>query len=155
MSSKFVEIETIKLDLLAEKTAENNIWLSEPDAIALKQRLIQQAESNSADFQNLHWLMATFREILTLSDAPTVERASTACWKEYEDRNRMKGIKQGSEIFGQSDIDVAFASATADRLTASDINLTKREAQSKLSAADFKLWKKAQKALKKQGIDDD
>ena len=39
--------------------------------------------------------------------------------------------------------------------TALSMNLTKKEAQSRLSAEDFKLWKKAQRSMRNKRNDDD
>lgn len=143
--AKYIESEIIRKEL--EDRDETNVWLSNRDVSAMKQILQPQVVNNSLNYENLLLLMLNFAEILKSTDYDFAATACEDCYNEYENKSKHKD--SNSLAFG-SDIDLAFASATAVRLSAADISLSKKEAQSKLSTADFKLWKKAQKSLKKQ-----
>jgi len=143
--------------LRLDETSKVNIWLSDTDSIAIRQNLSQRVEADALALQSLYWLLSCFTEVLKFPNYSAVETLICSCWEHFDARC----MKQSS--FGmESDIDIAYASATANYnninggLTNADMKLSKKEAQSKLSPTDFKFWKKAQRTLKqKQDLNED
>lgn len=154
IESKISELERIRLELCLDEKVKNNIWLSDTDSIALRQRLLQNVEVSSTEMLNLYWLLSCFNKILRMTELSITfsETIILSCWDEFE-------AKRNLSTKFPSEIDIAYANATSNKLSVADMNMSKKEAQSKLSAADFKLWKKAQRALKatskQQFVDDD
>jgi hypothetical protein len=147
-----LDIEAIKRDLQsAADGLVENIWLSESDSIALGQRLSHQVEINSRELEALSWFLESLNKIICLKNSNLVEDCALRCYEEYNNRYRTPGESKKSH--GSEDD----SSVDKDKLTFSveDMALSKKEAQSKLSPLNFRLWKKAQKALKKRNFDDE
>ena len=152
IKSKISELERIRLELILDEKVKNNIWLSDTDSIALRQRLLQNVEVSSAELLSLYWLLSCFKKIIKMAEmgASFGLTMTLSCWDEFE-------AKSSSPKEIPSEIDDSYPDWT-NKLSAADMNISKKEAQRKLSAADFKLWKKAQRALKtttKQHFDSD
>ena len=65
------------------------------------------------------------------------------------DDNDDDGGSSSSSSGSSSDDDDSSSSSSSSLKAALRMNLTKKEAQGKLSAEDFKLWKKAQRSMRK------
>ena len=133
------------------------IRLSDADNSALRQNLVPILEKSESKVSSMLSCAVAFesaiREPWTIGDGDDdgIESLVEEAWRRLQlaldpSSSGDNSIDQGDNDDGSgSDNDDSSSSLKA----ALKMNLTKKEAQTRLSTEDFKLWKKAQRSLRK------
>ena len=128
-----------------------------------RQQLAPKAEAVARDAEKLAVVLVAMHSVIDTNGDTAVSSFDTSAdvlesiWGQYmSDGGGSRGASgtEFSNYDGDSISSSLSASTSKKGLSAADLALSKKEAQRKLSAEDFKLWKKAQKGNKKKSRDD-
>jgi hypothetical protein len=129
-----------------------------------RQQLAPKAEAVARDAEKLAVALVAMCSVIATNGDNSASGFGTSAadvlesiWGQYMSNGAGSRGAFGTD-FSDSDgdsISSSLSTSTSKKsLTAADLALSKKEAQRKLSAEDFKLWKKAQKGNKKKTRDD-
>ena len=183
LTSKVMDFELLRKECLGHDKVGKNIWLSPSELAASKQQLAPRADKSFRGLSRLlktviamKFAMSTSSVIneyddteMSVVDKTDLKKSPTLFIEEvsYKEKaemlNKIWGGYSKSDHINNSSDDMS--EDTSDTLmstfSSSVLALSKKEAQKILSADDFKVWKKAQKATRKKSskgdrdIDDD